>query len=99
MVKTRRPPGPFDPRPATRTVRNTVGLRAPWKPGQSGNPRGGAVSLFSLATRDGSPPPRQQRAHRVGMAPPLRPWGDGRWLSARAQAPSQAVQLSQRCIL
>jgi hypothetical protein len=51
MAETLRPPVPFNPGTGARTDRNTVGLRAPWRPGQSGNPRGGAVSLFSLAAR------------------------------------------------
>ena len=51
MAETLHPPAPLNPGTGARTERNTVGLRAPWRPGQSGNPRGGSVALFSLAAR------------------------------------------------
>jgi hypothetical protein len=51
MADTLRPPAPLNPATRARTDRNTVGLRVPWRPGQSGNPRGGSVALFSLDAR------------------------------------------------
>jgi hypothetical protein len=42
---------PYD---GTRTEGGTArlrGVRPPWQPGQTGDPRGGAVSLLSLAAR------------------------------------------------
>ena len=51
MAEALRPPAPRNPGTRARTERNTVGLRAPWSPGESGNPRGGSVALFSLAAR------------------------------------------------
>jgi hypothetical protein len=45
-----KPPSDDGTRTAHGTVR-TRGLRPPWRPGQTGNPRGGAVSLLSLVAR------------------------------------------------